>query len=86
MIYLVYTFLVVISIWQLFSIVVGLRLRYKLGRKAAGAFSGVVPNGNILARETNELPPASPGYDTVPFTVPEEATRILENAKRKRSL
>ena len=82
-IYLVYAFLVVISIWQLFSIVVGLRLRSKLGHKTTGQFADVAARENIPGRETNELPPASRDYDTVPLTAAEDSTRILENVKRK---
>ncbi len=80
-IYLVYVFLVTISVWQIFSLVVGARLRGKLGRKHGThpAASGKTQN-NLESAETNKL---APHREDVPQSVTEESTRILRDAPRK---
>jgi hypothetical protein len=81
-IYLVYVFLLVIAGWQFLSLIIGARLRGKLGRKkeinavAAGQHA-------IGSRPTNELLPEAGPADAVPFSVTEERTRILSEADRK---
>jgi ribosomal protein S27AE len=83
-IYLVYAFLVVISFWQFLSLIVGVRLKTKLGRKRAtgGTIESTAPE-DFLRRETEKLLPLIERNETLPLSVTEDSTRILENAKRK---
>jgi len=84
-IYLVYAFLVVISFWQFLSLVVGVRLKTKLGRRKAseGTSDKKSVPGNFPVKGTQKLLPHSEPNETVPLSVTEESTRILENVKRR---
>ena len=80
-IYWVYAFLGLISVWQLFSFVVGMRLKKKLGRKA----ENVTAEQNALDRhtgadETQELLPAADFSRDVP-SITEEPTKILHHRR-----
>jgi hypothetical protein len=81
-IYWVYAFLGLISVWQLFSFVVGMRLRKKLSRKGNGA---ATERGNddrgFDAMETQELLPEADFSRDVP-SVTEEPTKILDPVTR----
>ena len=78
-IYLVYGFLVVISVWQMLSFVVGARLRSKLGRKATASAPDSAGTPKTLGDRTTleHLPPANFAQD-VPLSVTEDQTKILD--------
>ena len=78
-IYLVYAFLVTISLWQMFSLVVGARLRGRLGRKKPQDTTDTVRSPNTFdPADTRELPP----HGQVPLSVTEEPTKILNPTSR----
>lgn len=81
-IYLVYAFLTVISLWQFFSIIVGVRLRTKLGRSKTGPDANILETipGSLPARETRRITAQPVSEETVPLSVTEDPTKILENA------
>lgn len=78
-IYLVYGFLAVISVWQMLSFIVGVRLRTKLGRKAAAPAQDAAVGQNALDDRTTleHLPPANFAQD-VPLSVTEDQTKTLD--------
>ena len=77
-IYVVYAFLIAIAAWQFFSLVIGLRLRTKLGRKNV---PDIEPKTSASPK-TQEFLPDADQFGTAPLSVTEDSTRILENAKR----
>ncbi len=84
-IYLVYAFLTVISLWQILSIVVGVRLGRKLGQKRSlqvitGSEEASESSGS---RETEKLLKHPLQNENLPNPVIEESTRILERSKHK---
>ena len=84
-VYWVYAFLALISAWQIFSLVVAVRLRNKLGRKKE--IDGVEENAReftIAAAETQELLP-SPDYSVDVPSVTEEPTKILDAVTRTKT-
>lgn len=81
-IYLVYLFLTLIALWQLFSIVVGARLLTKLGRKKTASTAEMV-KGELPVKATQKLSPQFESHETIPLTVTEDSTRILENVERQ---
>ena len=77
-IYLVYTFLVIISTWQIFSLAVGARLRSRLGRKEVPAATEPEDKqNNFHANRTQEFLPTANFSRTVPLSVTEDSTKIL---------
>ena len=83
-IYLVYGFLLVISVWQIFSLVVGARLRGKLGRKKSNAVGESSQTEKTLESiETRKLPPHQEAVPlSMPHSVTEESTKILNSKSR----
>jgi hypothetical protein len=84
-IYLVYAFLLTISAWQIFSLIVGVRLRGKLGRKKK---DDIVSESNRPASDfgpatARELPPGGEVPPTTPPSVTEDRTRILKQPSRR---
>ena len=79
-IYLVYAFLVTISAWQIFSLVVGARLRAKLAstKHVPGSPDSRSSRNTLADADTNVLPPH---HEEVPgsarHSVTEEPTKIL---------
>jgi hypothetical protein len=76
---LVYIFLIVISLWQILSLIVGVRLRSKLNRKKVDSELGgseKLPN-SLSSKNTQELLASSDSHQTVPLAVTEESTKIL---------
>jgi hypothetical protein len=83
-IYLVYAFLAVTSVWQFFSIIVGVRLRTKLGRSKTSPetrIPDIVPE-DLPVRETRRITPQPLSEGKLPPSVTEESTRILENVNQ----
>ena len=84
-VYWVYAFLALISIWQVFSFVVGVRLKKKLSRKEVDAEVELAAVGHSFsAAETTELLPSADYSRDVP-SVTEEPTKILDPVNRTRS-
>lgn len=81
-IYLVYLFLIVISLWQILSLVVGARLRTKLNRKKGLSERAEMPQGVVSSKKTNELLPYGDSNQTIPLSVTEGPTKILNKLKR----
>ena len=83
-IYLVYIFLVVISLWQILSLIVGARLRSKLSRKKAinAIASTEVEQESFSSKKTQELLPQGESQQTVPLPVTEGSTKILDKVNR----
>ncbi len=85
-IYLVYAFLTLISLWQIFSLVAAKRLRNKLNRKGVDAATRQQASQGYAdkAPETQELLPAA-DYSHDVQSVTEDATRILDPVRRSRN-
>jgi len=83
-IYLVYLFLILISLWQILSLVVGARLRTQLNRKKglSGAGDTKVPQDVISSKATYELLPYGDSNQTIPLSITEGPTKILDKLKR----
>ena len=84
-IYWVYVFLALISIWQLFSIFAGARLKKKLSkRNEEGVNEETFQEAAFKARETRELLPSA-NYSSDVASVTEDPTKILDPARRTRT-
>ena len=83
-IYLVYLFLIVISIWQMLSLIVGVRLKSKLnGKKTASELeSSEGLQDSLSSKQTQELISSSESHQTVPLSVTDESTKILNKVNR----
>lgn len=83
-IYLVYVFLIIISFWQILSLMVGARLRSKLNRKKAASELGSSESmqDNLTSKNTQELLPSGESHQTVPLSVIDESTKILNKVNR----
>ena len=84
-IYWVYAFLALISVWPMLGVVVGSRLRSKLGKKGnPAADQNIEREKAFSARQTlEELPPF--GFaEGLPASVTEDATKILDPARSSR--
>ncbi|MEK6280228.1 MAG: hypothetical protein AABN95_07710 [Acidobacteriota bacterium] len=78
-IYLVYIFLGLVAVWQVFSFFIGMRLRRKvMGRRIADAS---VDAGGVAGTRQKSLPEAK--LEDVPSSITEEATRMLDRVPRK---
>ena len=84
-IYLVYAFLVGISLWQFLSIIVSVRLKSKLGRKKSAMDSVRSENTpeNFPAEETQKILMHPVTADTTPLSVTEDSTRMLNTLNNK---
>ena len=81
-IYWVYAFLGLISLWQVFSFIVGMRLTKKLNRKGDGAAIDQNADDNRFgSMKTTELLPSA-DYSSDVASVTEEPTKILDPATR----
>ena len=76
-IYWVYGFLALISAWQMLSVVVGSRLRNKLGKKGSKESVNLAGPG-FHTRETMEQLRSPNMPDGVPISITEEPTKILD--------
>lgn len=83
-IYLVYLFLIFISLWQLLSLIVGARLRRKLNRKKAVSQLENLKRlqNNLTSKNTQELLQLEESHQTVPLSATDESTKILNKANR----
>jgi hypothetical protein len=84
-IYLVYIFLALVSIWQFLSFLIGMRLKRKLGgRKKGGVSVDESADENALSsRSTQKSLPQADYENIVPASVTEDTTRILDDSLRK---
>ena len=83
-IYLVYIFLIVISLWQILSLIVGARLRSKLNRKEAAIEpeSSEMLTNSLSSKNTQELLSPGESHQTVQLSITDESTKILNKINR----
>ncbi|HEY6190559.1 MAG TPA: hypothetical protein VIW80_23105 [Pyrinomonadaceae bacterium] len=84
-IYLVYIFLALVSVWQLLSFLINVRLKRKLGGRKEGALA-VDSNASEdaqLSRSTQKSLPQANFDNIVPASVIEDTTKILDKYPRE---
>ena len=73
MVYVLYVFLGLVSVWQLFSFTIGTTFKKKLSASR---------RAHLQAKSAEALPPAR-NKDAVPMTITEQTTRHLEEVRRR---
>lgn len=74
LVYVLYVFLGLVSVWQLFSFTIGTTFKKKLSASRRATLQA--------QKNTQTLPPAS-NSAAVPITITEQTTRQLENIPRR---
>lgn len=84
-IYLVYIFLGLVSLWQILSFLINMRLKRKLGGRKKGGISvdSNVNENALSSRSTQKSLPQADLDNIVPASVIEETTKILDTSPRK---
>lgn len=83
-IYLVYIFLALVSVWQLLSFLINVRLKRKLGGRQKGslAVDSDASADAQLSRSTQKSLPQANFDNVVPASVVEDTTKILDKYPR----
>lgn len=84
-IYLVYFFLALVSVWQFLSFIIGLNLKAKLSGKKEGAVpvNSSVNASALLSGAVQKSLPQADSENIVPASVTEDTTKILDKVPRK---
>ena len=82
-VYLVFAFLAVISLWQFLSLAVGVRLGRKLSRRRSIQSGETELHSNIPDAGARPELSTRPLNEGLPIPITEESTRILEQRERK---
>jgi hypothetical protein len=84
-IYLVYLFLGLVSVWQFLSFIIGINLKSKLGGKkeAAVPANSDAGEGALSSGTAQKSLPQASSENIVPASVTEDTTRILDKIPRK---
>jgi uncharacterized membrane protein YuzA (DUF378 family) len=86
-IYLVYIFLGLVSVWQFLSFLIGMRLKSKLSgrKKDAPSVNSSASENTLSSGATQKSLPQADFENIVPTSVTEDTTRFLDKLPRKQS-
>lgn len=85
-IYLVYLFLGLVSVWQFLSFIIGINLKSKLSGKKEGevSVSSSINESTLSSGTAQKSLPQADLENIVPVSVTEDTTRTLDKVPRKR--